>query len=233
MKKILIVDDSNFFIEIEKAFLKRTDCLILSANNGVEALEVVQKEKPDLILLDLYMKEMKGDECCRLIKEDENLAHIPVIMVTSASHLGDRSKAVAAGCDDYLTKPVSKADLLRKVKKYIDLPVRSQTRAPIYSKASYISCGKEYIGHVYVIGEGGLYIKGGKVLPVGEIVKLIFTIADIADRVELEGKIVWNTDERHSYPIELTPGMGIQFTNVSDEDLKAIKTYINLGNYLV
>ncbi|MDH3975640.1 MAG: response regulator, partial [Deltaproteobacteria bacterium] len=118
MKKILIVDDSSFFIEIEKAFLQRTDCIILSAHNGQEALEVAQKEKPDLVLLDLYMKEMKGDECCRLIKEDEAIAHIPVIMVTSASHLGDRSRAVAAGCDDYLAKPVSKADLLRKVKKY-------------------------------------------------------------------------------------------------------------------
>lgn len=233
MKKILIVDDSNFFIEIEKAFLKRTDCLILSANNGIEALEMVQREMPDLILLDLYMKEMKGDECCRLIKEDEKLAHIPVIMVTSASHLGDRSKAVAAGCDDYLTKPVSKADLLRKVKKYIDLPVRSLTRAPIYSKASYINAGKEYVGHVYVIGEGGLYIKGSKVVPVGEPVKVTFSIADIADRIELEGKVVWNTDERHSYPLELTPGMGIQFTKVTEEDLKSIKTYINLGNYLV
>ena len=233
MKKILIVDDSNFFIQIEKAFLKRTDCIILSANNGIEALEVVEKEKPDLVLLDLYMKEMKGDECCRLIKEDEALAHIPVIMVTSASHLGDRSKAVAAGCDDYLTKPVSKADLLRKVKKYIDLPVRSQTRAPIYSKASYIHSGKEYVGHVYVISEGGLYIKGSKVVSVGETVKITFSIADIVDRIELEGKVVWNTDERHSYPLELTPGMGIKFTQAGEEDLKSIKTYINLGNYLV
>lgn len=233
MKKILIVDDSNFFIEIEKAFLKRTDCIILAANNGIEALEVVQKEMPDLILLDLYMKEMKGDECCRLIKEDEKLAHIPVIMVTSASHLGDRSRAVAAGCDDYLTKPVSKADLLRKVKKYIDLPVRSQTRAPIYSKASYMNSGKEYVGHVYVIGEGGIYIKGGKVIPVGETVNVSFSITDIAERIALEGKVVWNTDERHSYPIELTPGMGIKFTDISEEDLKAIKTYINLGNYLI
>ena len=233
MKKILIVDDSHFFIELQKAFLQRTDCIILAARNGVEALEMVQKEKPDLVLLDLYMKEMKGDECCRHIKEDESLAHIPVIMVTSASHLGDRSKAVAAGCDDYLTKPVNKTDLLRKVKKYIDLPVRSQVRAPIYSKATYEHSGKEYLGHVYVISEGGLYIKGSKVVPIGDRLKVKFSITDIAERIALEGQVVWNTDERHSYPMELTPGMGIEFTQVSTEDLKSIKTYINLGNYLV
>ena len=233
MKKILIVDDSNFFIEIEKAFLMRTDCTVLSANNGTVAYEIIQKEKPDLVLLDLYMKGMKGDECCRLIKEDPQLVHIPVIMVTSASSLGDRSRAVAAGCDDYITKPVNKSDLLRKVKKYIDLPVRSKTRAPIYSKVTYECSNKEYIGHIYVISEGGMYIKGSKVLNVGEILKIAFSIADIAEGIVLVGKVVWNTDERHSYPSELTPGMGIHFTEAEEEDLLSIRTYINLGNYLV
>ena len=231
--RILLVDDSNFFIEIERAFLERSECEILTACSGEEAMEIIGRERPDLVLLDLYLRGIKGDECCRRIKGDPATSTIPVIMVTSAANLGDRAKAVAAGCDDFITKPVNKITLLNKIKQFIDIPARDHVRVPLHAATTYWCRNREYTGVAYVISEGGIFIKGESLLPVGERIRLRFGIADIIERVEAEGTIVWNTAGGKGSLPQVTPGMGIRFDRIGEADRQAIRTYINLGNYLV
>ncbi len=81
-KKILLVDDVHLFLEQEKTFFNRGQFDLLLADNGNEALRIIREERPDLVFIDLYMPDMDGDKCCHLIKSDENLRKIPVIMVT-------------------------------------------------------------------------------------------------------------------------------------------------------
>ncbi|MBN2802550.1 MAG: response regulator [Deltaproteobacteria bacterium] len=113
--KILIVDDTETMRLTEQMMLKDEDCSIEMASNGVEAIEKIKINKPDLILMDIMMPEMDGIECCRQIKSDSSLSDIKVVMVTTRSEYARVKEAFTAGCDDYINKPIDKEELLTKV----------------------------------------------------------------------------------------------------------------------
>lgn len=113
--KILIVDDTETMRLTQQMMLKNEDCEIEMATNGVEALEKISQSKPDLVLMDIMMPEMDGIECCRQIKSKEEMSDIKVVMVTTRSEYARVKEAFAAGCDDYINKPINKEELLTKV----------------------------------------------------------------------------------------------------------------------
>jgi CheY-like chemotaxis protein len=117
-KKILIVDDTDFNRDLVVQLLE-DDFETVIAENGEEALQKTESERPDLILMDLGMPVMDGWEATRLLKANDNLKHIPIIAVTSHAMVGDEIDARKAGCDDYLPKPIDEDLLLRKIRKYL------------------------------------------------------------------------------------------------------------------
>ena len=110
MKRILVVEDNEMNRDLLVQLLE-DDYAILCATDGEEAVSVARKEHPDLILMDLSLPLMDGWEAARQIKADAALAAIPVIALTAHAMAGDREKALAAGCDGFLTKPLDE-DLL-------------------------------------------------------------------------------------------------------------------------
>ena len=84
-RTILISDDVNLFLEMEKTLFRRHDIGLLVAHTGLEALELIEREKPDLVLLDLHLEGMDGDECCRRVKENPELAGIPFVLMPRAN----------------------------------------------------------------------------------------------------------------------------------------------------
>ena len=116
---ILVVDDNLQNLELLQAYLEDLGCKVVSAVDGVAAMEAVAKHNPDLILLDIMMPRMSGFEVCRRLKEDESTAGIPVVMVTALNELGDIERAVAAGTDDFLSKPINKLEMLTRVKSLL------------------------------------------------------------------------------------------------------------------
>ena len=114
-QKILIVDDNEPNVELIDAYLSGFDYDIETAADGAEALEKVQSFVPDLILLDVMMPKLSGFEVCKKLKSDPKTKGIMILMVTALSELGDIERAVNAGCDDYLSKPVNKVELLKRV----------------------------------------------------------------------------------------------------------------------
>jgi len=117
-KKILIVDDTDFNRDLVVQLLE-DDFDTVIAENGEEALQKTEIERPDLILMDLGMPVMDGWEATRILKANDNLKHIPIIAVTSHAMVGDEIDARKAGCDDYLPKPIDEDLLLRKIRKYL------------------------------------------------------------------------------------------------------------------
>jgi len=113
--KILIVDDTETMRLTQQMMLKDEDCDIEMASNGVEALKKIEQNKPDLVLMDIMMPEMDGIECCRQIKSNDSMSDIKVVMVTTRSEYARVKEAFAAGCDDYINKPINKEELLTKV----------------------------------------------------------------------------------------------------------------------
>ena len=119
--KILIADDNVPNVELLDAYLSGLDYEIETARDGAETLEKVKSFAPDLILLDIMMPKLSGFEVCEKLKSDPKTQGIMILMVTALSELGDIERAVNAGCDDYLSKPVNKFELLKRVDNMLRL----------------------------------------------------------------------------------------------------------------
>jgi two-component system, OmpR family, alkaline phosphatase synthesis response regulator PhoP len=119
--KILIADDNQPNVELLEAYLAEVDCEIAMAADGQETLEKVAKFKPDLILLDIMMPKHSGFEVCRMLKADPATNQIMILMVTALGEAGDIERAVAAGCNDFLSKPINKLDFLVRVENLLEL----------------------------------------------------------------------------------------------------------------
>jgi two-component system cell cycle response regulator DivK len=118
-KRILVVEDQDDNRRIMRDLLTASGYAYIEAASGDEGLAAAQREKPDLILMDIQLPGMDGYEVTRRIKADPALGHIPIIAVTSYALSGDDDKAYAAGCDGYVTKPFSPKLLLAKIREYL------------------------------------------------------------------------------------------------------------------
>ena len=119
---ILIVDDNAQNVELLQAYLEDLPCQVLIAYDGIEAIGMIEdagQPTPDLILLDVMMPKMSGFEVCRKLKEDPATRTIPIMMVTALNELGDIERGVESGTDDFLTKPVTKLELITRVKSLL------------------------------------------------------------------------------------------------------------------
>jgi putative two-component system response regulator len=119
--QILVVDDDPMIVDVLTRFLVREGYSVITAGNGVEALEQVQRHQPDLILLDVTMPEMDGFTACRQLKEDERTALIPITMLTGLDDREHRMRGIEAGADDFLTKPFEQSILRARIRSQLRL----------------------------------------------------------------------------------------------------------------
>ena len=113
--RILIADDNEPNVELLEAYLAGLDVETAVAVDGQDTLTKIASFKPHLILLDIMMPKLSGFEVCKKLKSDPATSSIMILMVTALNELGDIERAVQAGTDDFLSKPVNKAELLKRV----------------------------------------------------------------------------------------------------------------------
>jgi len=119
--RILIADDNLPNVELLEAYLDGVDCETAVAVHGRDTLAKVAEFQPDLILLDIMMPKLSGFEVCKTLKRDPKTRQIMILMVTALNEQGDIERAVAAGCDDFLSKPINKLELVKRVEIMLKL----------------------------------------------------------------------------------------------------------------
>ncbi|MDY6848302.1 MAG: response regulator transcription factor [Geoalkalibacter sp.] len=118
-KKILIVEDEESLLKLESILLTSKGFQVSGVTNGREALEAIEEDRPDLVLLDIMLPEMDGFEVCRHIKQKAETRHIPVIMLTAKKTREDMDKGREVGCDCYITKPFKSAMVIETIQRYL------------------------------------------------------------------------------------------------------------------
>ncbi|AKU95434.1 two-component response regulator [Labilithrix luteola] len=119
-KKIMVVDDSRTTLMVERTMIEEAGFDTVAARDGFEALEVVVREKPDLVLLDVIMPKMDGFETCRRLRELEEAKAIPIILVTTQGKALKMEIGYRAGCTGYLTKPFNAEQLVAAVRPHLE-----------------------------------------------------------------------------------------------------------------
>jgi CheY-like chemotaxis protein len=121
--KVLVVDDNPQNTELVSAYLETLPVEVATAIDGVEAMAQADRFRPDVVLLDVMMPRMSGFEVCQKLKQNPALRDTVVIMVTALHEVGDFERAVECGCDDFITKPVNKLELVTRVRSLLRVRV--------------------------------------------------------------------------------------------------------------
>ena len=116
-KPVLLVEDNEMNRDMMIRRLNRAGLEVIAAGDGQQALDLMISEQPAVVLMDMNLPVLDGWSACRQAREDERISHIPIIALTAHAMEADRLEALAAGCDDYATKPVDFPGLLSKIEK--------------------------------------------------------------------------------------------------------------------
>ena len=120
-KKILVVDDNERNRYLISFILKKNGFEVVTANDGLEGVETTRKQRVDLVIMDIKMPRMDGYEATRRIKKLESCQSVPIIALTSYAMAGDKKKAVAAGCDGYIAKPINPETFMDEIRRFLEV----------------------------------------------------------------------------------------------------------------
>ncbi len=118
-KRILIVEDNELNLKLFRDLLEANGYETLETKDGNQAVQMVRSQQPDLILMDIQLPEISGLDITKMIKADSTIAHIPVIAVTAFAMKNDEEKILQAGCEAYISKPISIVPFMETVKSFL------------------------------------------------------------------------------------------------------------------
>jgi len=226
--KILLVDDTKLVLELEKSFLKLSHVEILTAPNGAAALELIRRDPPDLVFMDMNMPVMDGCECCRALKDDPFLNSIPIIMVTTAGREGDRERAAEAGSDDFITKPIDRREFLEKARHYTDAVDRRDLRVPCQFPALFLAGAGAVNAHVMDISDGGIFLSSHEPVQLDQPIRVACYLPESKPVLrEFVGKIAWVNEDGKRVNPGLPPGFGVEFQDMSEEQRQVLKEVVD------
>jgi two-component system cell cycle response regulator DivK len=121
-KKVLIVEDNELNMKLFNDLLEANGYAVIQTRDGLSALDLARKHRPDLVIMDIQLPEVSGIEVTKWLKEDDELRHIPVIAVTAFAMKGDEQKIREGGCEAYISKPISVVSFLQTIDGFLKQP---------------------------------------------------------------------------------------------------------------
>jgi uncharacterized protein (TIGR02266 family) len=220
--KILVVDDAPMFRELESLFLARTG-RVFTASSGEEALDVAQRERPDIVVADYSMPGMSGSDLCRRIKADPDLQGTPVVIVLGSETGEERARAIRAGADDVIEKPLDRHSLIQSVNRLLRVAVRGLERVKLDTNVRMSLMNSESWGRVRNVSRGGMFIEAETDIALNDEITLEFQLPNFTDLLMSTGKVVW----RRTAGNALRPGIGLQFLKLDRASAKRIDDYVH------
>jgi len=223
VKKLLLVDDVELFLHLERTILKRKSFSISTAKSGTEALEIARSTKPDIILLDMFMPDINGDDVCRILKSDPETKDIPVIIVTMDSKLGSKERCIEAGCDGFIYKPINKDVLIATVEEHLAIRKRNFRRVPTRLQCDVRIKDVDVSALIYNISQTGAFIAMDTVPELGEKHELEFTLPGADEPIKTQAAVRWTG----SIDKEGPPGVGFVFITIEERERELIRAFID------
>lgn len=220
-RKLLVVDDAAMFRDLESLFLARCG-QVLTACDGHEAWEILHRERPDVVVADLSMPGMGGDELCRRIKLDPDLRRTPVVIVTGRDVGEEHERAVRAGADDVVEKPINRVSLIQAVNHFLRLAVRGLVRVALDTDVRIAGAEYDIWGRARNISRGGIFVESERDLPPDSEVQLEFALPESADALAPTAKVVWRRPASRA----VAAGLGLQFLKLDRDAARRLDEYV-------
>lgn len=230
-KIVLLADDTLFFQALEKSFFSRDEFDVRTATTGMEVLDIVATDIPDIIFLDMVMPRMNGDECCRRIKENPKSRHVPVVMVMLSGKEKDMDLCRKAGCDDIILKPINRDHFIATAKKHLKIPIRRNPRYMARLKIHLENDNNNLLTEYSLnLSTGGVFLETMSLLEENTPLVAEFILPKSNITIQCKAQVAWvNHPEKLKNP-DLPVGMGIKFIDLSPENFGALRTYIHDEN---
>jgi CheY-like chemotaxis protein len=174
MQAVLLVDDTGLFRALAEAIPRRTNCRVLSAGNGTEALAVARREKPDIVFADVDMTGMTGVDVCRVLKADPHFGRTPIVLVGSDAK--SRDEGNRAGANDFLWKPIDDVAFFDTFRRQLQILPREAARAPFGFSLTFWRDGIQYEGTIRDLARGGFFVRTPVQQPIGARIEVAFDV---------------------------------------------------------
>lgn len=223
---VLLVDDIKLFQEVERGFLKESSVRVLTAANGLEALDSIKNRRPSLIFMDQRMPVMDGPACCAAIKADPDLKNIPVVMVIASTREQDIAECRKAGCDEILFKPIDRKVFLDTGRKFLPMIDRREKRVPC--KTMVVLRIEEDVCYSTSkdISEHGMFVELDQPVKINDKVDISFVLpGSTSELIEAMGRIAWVNSALSSMNPSYPKGFGLEFLQISEESVQRIQDF--------
>lgn len=229
-RKILIFDDIEIFLRLERMFLHREEFQLMTARSGREVLKLARETLPDVIILDFFLPDMGGDECCLNLKGDVRLHSIPVIMVVNGGRESDLDRCRRAECDAIVTRPINRAAFLDTVRKFLRIKERFSPRHSSRMLVHYGTTPRQLrSGYSVNLGTGGLFIETDHLFAIDTLLTVEIIVPHNGKRIRCNASVAWINQPEHIHNHGLPAGMGLRFLDLDSGDREFIHEYILQG----
>jgi CheY-like chemotaxis protein len=220
-KKVLIVDDTESGLALLRKIVALTNFTMFEANSGRKALEINRRERVDLIIMDLQMPGMDGEQVTRTIRADRERRTVSILLFAGSSRPGLSERCLAAGANDFVSKPFKNADLLARVRSLMNVVVRKQTKLLAHVRVEDAgAAAKPFVARIVNVSTSGLLLETNVPLARRRPVRVKFFVpgssaqisatATVARRADAGGAVRW----------------GVRFTALDTSARRIIRDYV-------
>jgi CheY-like chemotaxis protein len=222
MKKVIIADDIMTLVEKDRSFFSRSGIRTIGAASNDEILDLHRTEKANLIITKLDMPGMSGENLCSLIRTDNTLRSVSIIIVCSET-TANLQRCTQCGANAFISSPVNTAVLLQEAHQLLHITQRKTCRIPLKVRLEGESMGKPFSGSIENISTAGLLFHTEADLFEGDDIHCSFDLPD-SGRIYLSADVVRTVEPQESP--SLKKRYGVRFTDIGDADASSIEAFI-------